>query len=121
MPTIRVFEPALCCNTGVCGPDPDQALVGFSADLDNLQGRGADILRYNLANEPVAFAQAEPVREVLRVAGSEGLPLVLVDGTVVLTGRYPTRAELERYAGLKQESPLSLTVVETTSGGCCGG
>ncbi|MDU5340457.1 MAG: arsenic metallochaperone ArsD family protein, partial [Cutibacterium avidum] len=21
MPTIRVYEPALCCNTGVCGAD----------------------------------------------------------------------------------------------------
>ena len=33
MPTIHVFEPALCCNTGVCGPDVDQALVDFTADL----------------------------------------------------------------------------------------
>ena len=42
MPEIRVFEPALCCNTGVCGPDVDQALVDFSADLSHLKGLGSD-------------------------------------------------------------------------------
>ena len=35
MPAIQVFEPALCCNTGVCGPDVDQALVSFTADLNH--------------------------------------------------------------------------------------
>ena len=38
MRTIRVYEPALCCNTGVCGPDVDQALVTFTADLHHLKG-----------------------------------------------------------------------------------
>lgn len=119
MPAIRVFEPALCCNTGVCGPDPDQALVGFTADLDHLKSQGADILRYNLANEPVAFAQSEPVRQFLQVAGSQGLPLVTVDGAVVLTGRYPSRAELQHYSGLAVEGHALLTVVGTTEGACC--
>ena len=55
-PAIRVFEPALCCNTGVCGPDVDQALVTFTADLDHVRGLGVDIERHNLANDPAAFA-----------------------------------------------------------------
>ena len=33
MTTIEVFEPALCCNTGVCGPELDQELVDFTAAL----------------------------------------------------------------------------------------
>ena len=44
------LTPALCCNTGVCGPDLDQALVDFTADLNHLAGRGADINRHNLAS-----------------------------------------------------------------------
>ena len=56
MRTIRVYEPALCCNTGVCGPDVDQALVDFTADLNHLKDQGADIERHNLANDPGAFA-----------------------------------------------------------------
>lgn len=100
MPTIRVFEPALCCNTGVCGPDVDQALVDFTADLNHLQAQGIDIARHNLANDPTAFATDETVRSFLQVAGSEGLPLTLVDGVTVATGTYPSRDQLLRFAGV---------------------
>ena len=99
-PAIRVFEPALCCNTGVCGPDVDEALIGFTADLDHLRSAGVNIARVNLANDPMAFAQNPVVVNFLRVVGSSGLPLVLVDDVTVATGRYPDRAELRRLAGL---------------------
>ncbi len=122
MPSIRVFEPALCCNTGVCGPDPSEALLAFTADLDHVVTRGADAARHNLANDPAAFSQVEPVREFLRQSGSDGLPVVVVDGAIVLTGRYPTRAELVRYAGLEPGGVLPLTAVTSAGGGtCCGG
>lgn len=98
-PVIRVYEPALCCNTGVCGPDVDQALVSFTADLNHLAERGTDITRHNLANDPQAFAHDETVRAFLQVAGSEGLPLTTVDGVTVMTGTYPTREQLLRFAG----------------------
>jgi len=103
MPVIRVYEPALCCNTGVCGPDVDQALVDFTADLNHLAERGTDISRHNLANDPQAFAHDDTVRTFLQVAGSEGLPLTTVDGVTVMTGTYPTREQLLRFAGLTEE------------------
>ncbi len=56
MSKIEVFEPALCCATGVCGDDVAQDLVTFSADLDFVRSRGGDVSRYNLASEPLAFA-----------------------------------------------------------------
>ena len=68
---IRVYEPALCCATGVCGPDLDQTLVQFTADLDYLKSQGVDIERHNLAVDPMAFASDETVRSFLQVAGSE--------------------------------------------------
>ncbi len=103
-PAIHVYEPALCCNTGVCGPDVDQALVEFTADLDHLAARGADIFRHNLANDPSAFAEDDAVRAFLQVAGSEGLPLTTVDGVTVMTGRYPTRAQLLKFADLADDA-----------------
>lgn len=125
-PAIRVFEPALCCNTGVCGPDVDEALVAFTADLDHLRGQGVDIARHNLANDPGAFAETPVVRDFLRVAGSAGLPLVLVDGVTVATGRYPSRTELEGYAaadpGAATHQDLGLAPATSgTAEGCCGG
>ena len=127
MPAIHVFEPALCCNTGVCGPDVDQALVDFTADLNHLKNLGADVERHNLANDPSAFASSDTVRAFLQVAGSDGLPVTLVDGLTVMTGAYPGREQLMRYAGLGAESqgspaPQGVTELGLTekSGGCCG-
>ena len=129
-PVIRVYEPALCCATGVCGPELDQALVQFTADLDHLRGRGVDILRYNLAIDPSEFAANPLVRDYLKVAGSAGLPLTLVDGVTVGTGSYLSRATLSRYAGLAaadapvetsgdQPDELCCTPEEAAATGCC--
>ena len=128
VPSVHVYEPALCCNTGVCGEDVDQSLVEFTADLNRLTEQDADIVRHNLANDPLAFASQDSVRSFLEVAGSEGLPLTTVDGVTVLTGAYPTRDQLLRYTGLA-EAPVTvptgateLTVAENTGcgpRGCC--
>jgi 2-polyprenyl-3-methyl-5-hydroxy-6-metoxy-1,4-benzoquinol methylase len=118
-PAIRVFEPALCCNTGVCGPDVDEALVAFTADLAHLQGLGVDIARHNLANDPKAFADDAAAKAFLQVAGSAGLPLTTVDGVTVMTGVYPSREQLLRFAGLPAATGL-LTVIEDEGESCCG-
>ena len=124
MTTIRVYEPALCCNTGVCGPDVDESLVTFTADLGALKDRGIDIERHNLANDPTAFATDETVRAFLQVAGSDGLPLTLVDGVTVMTGSYPAREQLLRFAGVETEVvPIGVTLLGEAddSASCCGG
>lgn len=125
MPVIAVFEPALCCNTGVCGDDVDQNLVTFTADQAWLLERGAAITRHNLANDPLAFAHNEAVRSFLEIAGSAGLPLVLVDGVTVAAGRYPTRTELARWAGLHTAASvpvgaITLGLSESGDSSCCG-
>jgi Arsenical resistance operon protein ArsD len=114
MTTIQVFDPALCCNTGVCGVDTDQALVSFAADVDWAKKNGAQIERFNLAQQPTAFADNATVKGFLERSGQEALPLILVDGDIALAGRYPNRTELARWAGVKESS-------EAQQGACCGG
>ena len=41
MRQIQVFDPALCCSSGVCGTDVDQALVTFSGDVEWLKQQRA--------------------------------------------------------------------------------
>ena len=98
MKSIQVFDPALCCSSGVCGVEVDQLLVDFSADIDWARGQGAKIERFNLAQQPVAFAEHAAVKAALEQQGNDALPLV--DGRAVLTGRYPTRDELASWLGL---------------------
>ena len=116
MSTIQVFDPALCCSTGVYGVDVDQALVSFSADVDWARQHGAEIQRFNLSQEPMAFAVNAQVKTFLQTSGEKGRPLNLVDGEVAMAGRYPERAELARWAGLT----LTCNEVKAESG-CCSG
>ncbi len=98
--TLQVFDPALCCSTGVCGVEVDQALVDFSADVDWAKALGAKIERFNLAQQPMAFAENPAVKSALERQGPAALPLILLDGQVALTGRHPTRDELAAWLGL---------------------
>ncbi|BBU63251.1 arsenic resistance operon repressor [Methylosinus sp. C49] len=115
MTTIEIYDPALCCSTGVCGTEVDQALVSFAADVDWAKQNGGRIERFNLAQQPLAFAKNAIVKGFLERSGQEALPLVLVAGEVALAGRYPSRSELARWAGLVETAP------EPKQSGCCGG
>lgn len=116
MKSIQIFDPAMCCSTGVCGVDVDQQLVNISADLDWAKQQGAEIQRFNLAQQPMEFANNQVVRNFLERSGDEALPLVLVDGEVALAGRYPNRIELARWAGIKH-AEFEIKPVD----GCCSG
>jgi AhpD family alkylhydroperoxidase len=112
MKTIEVFDPAMCCSTGVCGPSVDPALVRFAADLDWLASQGATVERFNLAQQPGAFAERPLVTETLRVKGEQCLPLVLADGQVVCEGVYPSRAVLAGIAGIERPVATYTPAVE---------
>jgi hypothetical protein len=100
-PMLTIYDPALCCSTGVCGPEVDESLVRFATDLEWLRRRGVEVLRYNLAQEPGEFARNALVRGTLQAEGVECLPLVVVvGGTIATRGSYPSRAELARIARL---------------------
>ena len=121
--TIRVFEPALCCNTGVCGTDVDENLVAFTADLQFLKDNSVDIERHNMANDPMAFVDNATAKAFIETAGSDGLPLTLVDGVTVKTGSYPTRDELLKFAKITVAKPegAQLLTMAGSDGACCGG
>lgn len=116
MKKIQVFDPALCCSTGVCGVDVEQNLVSFSADVEWTRQHGATIERFNLAQQPLVFAENVTVRGFLERSGQEALPLVLVDGEIALAGRYPNRAELAHWATIIEVKEESEPVKS-----CCSG
>ena len=116
MKNLEIFDPAMCCSSGVCGPAVDPELARFSGDLAWLQAQGAGVRRYNLAQEPAAFAQNPVVARALQDGGTECLPLVLVDGKIRSMGAYPGRDRLMHWAGVEPTS-----AAEPAAGGCdCG-
>ena len=116
MKRLQVFDPAMCCSTGVCGPSVDPALTQFAADLAWLQGQGVEVERYNLAQQPQAFAVNDLVRKQLTKHGSGCLPLLVVDGQVMSGGVYPTREQLAGLVGLPSAAGAPLVLKSC----CCG-
>ena len=92
MRTIQVYDPAMCCSTGVCGPDVDPTLVQMAGFLHRLEERGVKVERFGLAREPMAFVLNAVVKAALQTEGPDVLPLVFIDGELVLKGRYPDDA-----------------------------
>ena len=86
MTVIQIYEPAMCCPAGVCGPAVDPVLARFSADFHWLAAQGVRVERYNLAQQPYAFAGNDVVKDALANYGNECLPLIVVNGAVVSRG-----------------------------------
>jgi hypothetical protein len=103
MSILQVFDPAMCCSTGVCGPSVDPVLPRFSADLEWLKSKGVQVERYNLAQEIAAFTANAIVKAAIHSKGTECLPMVLVDGIVVSEGTYPTREQLAGFTSVAYE------------------
>jgi hypothetical protein len=134
MRNLEIFDPAMCCETGVCGADVDVELPRFAADVEWLRSCGVSVERFNLAQQPAEFVSRPVVADALNTGGNSCLPLILLDGQVVSRGMYPIREQLAAIAGLSidiVEPPTtkslrkSIPVVQTPccetddSTGCC--
>ena len=118
MSRIQDFDPALCCSSGVCGTNVDQSLVTFAADVEWARQHGAQIERFNLGQQPDAFAANTTVLQLLQRSGQKVLPVILIDGDVAMAGRYPARTELAQWTGIA--APTGIPVVSCCTGtDCC--
>lgn len=123
MKKMIIFEPAMCCSTGVCGPSIDKELLRISTVIDNLNKNGIIAERHNLTSNPLIFVQNKEINNMLDKDGIDILPVTTVDGVVVKTKSYPTNEEFcslldvtEDY--LKAADKKSSKGSDPTSG-CC--
>ncbi len=123
MKKIKIYEPAMCCSTGLCGVGVDPELLRISTTLNTLQKKGIIVERYNLSNSPQEFVANEVVNGLIQTEGVEILPVTVVDGQVKITKRYPTNQE---FITLLEISGEDLGIKESKQvdncgckGGCC--
>lgn len=100
MPKIEIFDPPLCCPTGVCGPAVDPELTRIANLVYVMQQKGGLITRYNLATEPETFTNNPTILSLLHEDGNDALPIVLLEGKVVKKGSYPTVEELAQWGNI---------------------
>ena len=121
MPRIDVYDPPMCCSTGVCGPVVDPALPRFAGDLAWLGQNGVGVARFNLAQDPLAFTLNPAVLGILKGPGPDALPVVLVDGSIASQGRYPSREELASWTGVAiAEAKDEAVLFSLPTAACCG-
>jgi len=101
MNKVEVFEPAMCCATGVCGPTADPELLRMTSIVkESKNSTDTRILRRNLSQNPNAFVKNEIVKKELTNKGTDALPLTLINGELFCQGRYPTNEEIEEITDL---------------------
>lgn len=119
MSKLEIFDPAMCCSTGVCGPSVDPELLRVSTIVNILNKKGFNVIRYNLSQEPQAFVQNQKVSELLKSKGSEALPITILNGEVVKSGCYPSRKDFSEWLEI-DASELNSNIVKKAKKCCCG-
>lgn len=123
MKKMIIFDPAMCCSTGVCGPGVDPELLRVATVLNNLKSNGVIVERHNLSSNPQAFVDNKIINDLLNTDGVDILPVIIVDGEIVKTKSYPTNEEFCKWLELP-EHYLKLTLKRApksccSDGGCC--
>ncbi|PAU84672.1 arsenical resistance operon transcriptional repressor ArsD [Halorubrum salipaludis] len=101
MTELTLYEEAMCCSTGVCGPDPDDELVEVSAALDQLEDAFDDleVTRANMQHNIDQFLETQRIYDRVQENGPSVLPITVVDGEVVAEGEYLSYDELTAAVG----------------------
>ncbi|MEO8621362.1 MAG: arsenite efflux transporter metallochaperone ArsD [bacterium] len=115
--TISVYDPAMCCSTGVCGPGVDSSLIAAARDLRWLEAQGVTVERFGLSQEPDAFVKQPKVTGLMQAFGDAALPATLINGEVFAYGRYPSREEL--VSALRAAPGSAAPASSSDQSGCC--
>ncbi len=123
MKKMVIFDPAMCCSTGVCGPSVDKNLLRVSTVLNRLEKKGISVERHNLSSNPKIFVDNKIVNKLLVDEGVDVLPIIIVDGEVIKTKEYPTNEEFVKFLEIPEEYIMSELRVnkEKKNNSCCGG
>lgn len=121
MKKMIIFEPAMCCSTGVCGPGVDPELLRVSSVLSNLKNKDIIVERYNLSINPQIFVDNKVINEVLMKDGVDTLPVVVLEGEVVKTKGYPTDEEFCEWLEVPKGYIKTVAKVTRKSCGCKDG
>lgn len=105
MVKIEMYEQAMCCETGICGPSFDKELIVIANVFQHLaKSDKVEAARYNLAQSPKAFADNGTALELIHKNGKKVLPITIVDGEVKKTGEYPSLTEFSEWSGVDVSS-----------------
>jgi len=126
MKKMQIFEPAMCCSTGLCGVGVDSELLRISTVLNTLKKNDVEVQRFNLSNSPQEFINNIVVNNFINTKGVDKLPVTVLDGEIVIAGRYPANEEFVKLLNVPMsflgQQPKTAKATPKKSGGCdCSG
>jgi len=95
MKKLEIYEPSLCCPTGVCGPAPDPSLLSLQEDILRWKKEGVVVERIAINQAPQRFMANATVVDLLTREGREVLPIAFLDGVVISKGKYPAYEQIK--------------------------
>lgn len=119
MTKLEIFDPPMCCTSGICGSSADPILVVFASDLEWLKEQGVEVIRYGFSLVPDEFKNNQMVNDLMEKKGESCLPVVTLGGRIVYNGSYPSRLELARICNVEyndDEAPP----IHREENCCCG-
>lgn len=121
MKKIEIYDPAMCCSTGVCGPSVDPELMRIATVINTLKDKGIIIKRHGLSSEPQDFISNKVINDLLQKEGADVLPVTLVDGEIAKTKEYPTNEELSQWLNIEFRAKVTIKRggCGCNSKGCC--
>lgn len=119
MKKLEIYDPPMCCKSGICGSNPEEKLVNFASDLEWLKTKGITVLRHGLSLEPESFIKNEVVKNTIKSKGNTCLPLILINNTIAATSFYPTRAQLAEICKIEYDNDEA-PPIHREENCCCG-
>ncbi len=100
MKQIKIYDPALCCPTGLCGVNIDPELMRIAVVVETLKRKNITVDRFNLRDHPQVYVDNKSINECLMKEGAEVLPIITVDGEIVMTKAYPSNQQIAEWLGI---------------------
>lgn len=92
-----IYDPPMCCSTGVCGPNPDQTLIELQDTIAEVRKLGAEVERYLITQSPEEFKKNPEVIKLIQEQQLKALPITTFNGKIIKSGGYPTLAEFKQF------------------------
>ena len=127
MKNMSIYEPAMCCSTGLCGVGVDPELLRISTVINALSKHGIKVDRYNLTSAPMEFVTNTEINKLINENGIDELPAIVLDGKIVITGRYPTNDDIAKMLDVpvtfltEEQKTVKVTPKKVGGCGCKGG
>jgi len=107
---IEMYDPAMCCSSGLCGPALDPVLVKMNDAVLALKKQGVEVERFNLTQQPKAYMDNKIIADLLHKNGKKILPIIMLDGQVFRTGEYPSYEDICKALGIEplKHKPIAI-------------